>query len=343
MSSFNAPGISFVIWDNGKEIYSRHAGLANLETRANVVGTSIFRIGSLTKQFAGALILKLVAAKKLSLTDPAHKYLPFLAKHASFTILELLNHTAGVRDGDYDTASLQTHSQIEQAERIAQQNPFFDFLPGTAWLYSNANYILIGAIIEKVAEKSLADAGSQLLFQPLGLQHTAFDDPSDVVIGRASGYTPTGEPDSPFKNAEYLAVNLAGAAGAMRSTASDLCRWQRALFEGDVLPTPFSRMMTLPGRLRSGKLSSTTRFSENDKPMGNTQYGLGLMLDNATLDGSLIVAHHGGVNGFASYLASHPSSGVTYACLCNADTHPGLPFRDIRRQVFADILPANKA
>lgn len=342
VSSSNTPGISFAIWKNGREMHSRYVGLANLETRTNAVDTSVFRIGSLTKQFAGALILKLVAAGKLSLTDPAHKYLPSLAKHEPFTILELLNHTAGVRDGDYDTTGLQAHSQIEQAERIAQQDPFFDFRPGTAWLYSNANYILIGAIIEKTTERSLAETASTLLFQPLGLHHTAFDTPGDIVLGRVSGYTPTGNPGSPFQNAEYLDVSLAGAAGAMRSTASDLCRWHHALFHGNALPMPLAKMMTLPGRLRNGQLSSTNRFSENDKPMGNTQYGLGLMVDNATLDGSSIANHHGGINGFASYLASHPSSDLTYACLCNVDTHPGLPFRDIRRQVFSDLLQVNK-
>lgn len=343
VSSFNTPGISLAIWKNGKENHSCYAGLANLETRTRVSDTSVFRVGSLTKQFAGALILKLVATGKLSLTDPAHKYLPFLAKNEPFTILELLNHTAGVRDGEYDTANLQSHSQIEQAQRIAQQDPLFDFRPGTAWLYSNANYILIGAIIEKATEKSLAGAASILLFQPLGLHHTAFDDPSDIVVGRASGYSPTGKPDSPFQNAEYLDITLAGAAGAMRSTASDLCRWHHALFRGDALPMSLAKMMTLPGRLRSGQLSSTNRFSDNDKPMGKIQYGLGLMLDNATLNGSFIVNHHGGINGFASYLASHLSSDLTYACLCNADTHPGLPFRDIRRQVFADLIRANRA
>lgn len=76
--------------------------------------------------------------------------------------------------------------------------------------------------------------------------------------------------------------------------------------------------------------------------MGNTQYGFGLMLDNSTLDSSLIANHHGGINGFAAYLASHPSTNLTYACLCNVDTHPGLPFRDIRRAIFADLLPTNK-
>lgn len=340
VSSFNTPGLSLVILKSGQEIFSRHAGLANLETKSKVAGSSIFRIGSLTKQFAGALVLKLAAAGKLSLTDPAQKYLPFLAQHQPFTILELLNHTAGVRDGDYDIANLQTTSQFEHAERIARQTPFFDFPPGTAWLYSNANYILIGALIEKVTAQPLAEASASLLFRPLGLQHTAFDHPSDVVVGRASGYSLTGRPANPFRNAEHLDVSLAGAAGAMRSTASDLCRWHRALFNGEVLAMPLPKMMTLPGRLRNGELSSTARFSENDKPMGNTQYGLGLMLDNATLDGSLIAAHHGGINGFSAYLATHPSSELTYACLCNADTHPSLPLRDIRRQVFDGILAA---
>lgn len=341
VSSLNTPGIALAVWENGREIYSRYAGLANLETGTLMSETSIFRIGSLTKQFAGALILKLVAAGKLSLSDPAQKHLPFLASHEPFTILELLNHTAGVRDGDYETAGPQARSQIELAQRIARQAPFFDFRPGTAWLYSNANYILIGAIIERLTDKSLADAASLLLFQPLGLHRTAFDTPGDVIPGRVSGYTPTGNPDSPFRNAEFLDVGLAGAAGAMRSTAADLCRWHHALLRGDVVPMSLAKMMTVPGRLRNGQLSSTNRFSGNDKPMGNTQYGLGLMLDNGTRNQSLIAAHHGGINGFACYAASHPSTDFSYACLCNVDTHPGLQFRDIRREVFASLLQAN--
>lgn len=343
VSARNTPGIALTVWKSGKEIYSRTAGLANLETGTRVADTSVFRIGSLTKQFAGALILKLVSTGKLSLSEPAHKYLSFLAKHEPFTILELLNHTAGVRDADVDTATLQTHSQIEQAQRIAQQNPFFDFRPGTAWLYSNANYILVGAIIEQVTGKPLAGVAATLLFKPLGLYHTAFDTPAEIVEGRASGYTPIEAPDTPFQNAAYLDVDLAGAAGAMRSTASDLCRWHHALFHAEAVPASLTARMTSAGRLRNGRLASTNRFSENDKPMGDTQYGLGLMLDNATRDKSLIANHHGGINGFASYLASHVPSGLSVACLCNVDTHPGLPFRDIRRTVFREILRPSKA
>ena len=333
-----APGIALTAWSNGKQVFVHAAGMANLETGTRVGAESVFRIGSLTKQFTGALVLKLVAAGKLELSDRADKHLSFLGKHEPFSILELLNHTAGVRDGDYDLSNLQGHSQVEQARRMAQQNPFFDFAPGTAWLYSNANYILVGAVIEQVTGKPLAEAAAQLLLEPLGLGHSAFDRPDEIVTGRVSGYTPTEDPHHPFQNAEYLDVALTGAAGAMRSTVSDLCRWHQALLSGLALPRPLREAMTAPGKLRNGQLAGAHRFSENDRPMGDTQYGLGLMLDNATRDRSLIVNHHGGINGFASYLATHVPSGLGFACLCNADTNPALPFRALRRKIFEAVL-----
>jgi D-alanyl-D-alanine carboxypeptidase len=341
VAGHNTPGIALCVWQSGKQIYSRCAGFANLETGTPVVDDSVFRIGSLTKQFAAAIVLQLQQAGKLTLADPVHHHLPFLAIHEPFTIQALLNHTAGVHDSEADVTPLKFTTQIDQAKQIAVQDVFFDFPPGTAWLYSNANYILIGAIIEKITGLSLADAAAKMLCKPVGLDHTAFDTTSDVVAGRASGYTPTDNANQPFINAEYLDVQRAGAAGAMRSTAADLCRWHHVLFHGSLFAKSLLAEMTRPGRLRNGQLASTNRFSENDKLMGDTQYGLGLMLDNNTIDKSLIVNHHGGINGFAAYLASHPASGLSYACLCNVDTHPGLPLRDLRRTIFRSILPVS--
>jgi D-alanyl-D-alanine carboxypeptidase len=342
VASGQTPGIAVSVWREGVPHYAHSAGMANLETGTRVADASVFRVGSLSKQFTAALVMQLVIDGRLSLSDPAHKYLPFLAAHEAFTIEELLHHTAGVHDGDYDTAGLVSDNHIAQAERIARQQPFFDFAPGSAWLYSNANYILVGAIIEKITGQRLADVAATRLFAPLRLSDTAFDAPADVVRGRASGYTPSEEGGHPFRNAEYIDVALAGGAGAMRSTAIDLCRWHAALFGGSSLPREVAAAMTKPGRLRDGRLASERRFSEHDAPMGDTQYGLGLMLDRATRDGSLIAHHHGGINGFASYLATHVPTGLTLACLCNVDTHPGLPFRDLRRFVFRDVLPPPK-
>ena len=338
VQSHRVPGVALVVWEGGRAVYRRWAGMANLETGTAVDAGSVFRVGSISKQVTAVLMLQLAAQDKLALSDPASDYLPFLKRHAAFSLLELLQHTAGVHDGDYDVSGL-AGSHIEQAQRIARQQPFFDFDPGTAWLYSNANYLLAGAVIEQVTGKPLAELAAESLFSPLQLAHTAFDAPMQVVPGRVSGYTPTEVATAPFDNAEYIDVRLAGAAGAMRSTADDLCRWLEAVFGERGLPAEFARQMVEPGLLRNGERSSTRRFSDADRAMGDTQYGLGLMLDRNTRDQSLIVQHHGGINGFAAFAARHIPSGLTYACLCNADTYPGLPLRDIRRAVFRDLLP----
>jgi D-alanyl-D-alanine carboxypeptidase len=335
----HTPGVALAVWHRGEPLYRRAIGSANLETASGLGIDSVFRVGSVSKQVTAALVLRLVGQGRLALDDPAQKYLPVLSKHAPFSVLELLNHTAGIRDGEYDTRADHTLSHLEQAERMAAQAPFFDFPPGTAWLYSNAGYLLVGAIIEKVTGLSLAQAAATELFEPLGLRHTAFDRSGEVVPGRVSGYTPTGEAAVPFENAAWLDVGLAGAAGALRSTAEDLCRWQQSLWWSDALPRDFARPLAVAARLRDGRLAREARFAERDRAMGETDYGLGLMLDRGTRDGSLILGHHGGINGFAAYAASHPASGLSYACLCNADTHPGLPLRDVRRTVFAAVLP----
>lgn len=333
------PGVAMAVWRRGEPLYRRAVGSANLETASGLGTDSVFRVGSVSKQVTAALVLRLVGQGRLGLDDAARTYLPVLSDHAPFSVRELLNHTAGVRDGDYDTRADHTLSHLEQAERIAAQSPFFDFPPGTAWLYSNAGYLLVGAIIEKVTGLPLAKAAAEELFEPLGLRHTAFDRSGEIVPGRVSGYTPTGETAVPFENAAWLDVGLAGAAGALRSTAEDLCRWQQALWWGGALPRNFARPLAVAARLRDGRLAREARFAERDRAMGETDYGLGLMLDRGTRDGSLILGHHGGINGFAAYAASHPASGLSYACLCNADTHPGLPLRDVRRAVLAAILP----
>ncbi|WP_447936322.1 serine hydrolase domain-containing protein [Thermomonas fusca] len=336
VTSKSTPSVALAVWRNGKETFSSYTGHANLETGTPVTANSIFRIGSLTKQFTAAMVLKLAAQGKLSLDDKAQSYLSFLDRHEAFTLAELLHHTAGVHDND--EAPVGPLSQLELAKHLAGMEPFFDFRPGTAWRYSNAGYIMVGAVIEEVTGMPLAMAAATLLFEPLGLVDTAFDAVGDVVSGRVSGYTPTGDAITPFRNADFMDIALTGGSGAMRSTASDLCRWHHLLFRGDVLPLPLVQTMLTAGRLRNGAVSGSNRQDPQAQSMGDVQYGYGLMLDTHTIDHRPIAAHHGGVFGFAAYLASHPSTGLTYACLCNADTHPGLPLRDIRRQVLAGVL-----
>ena len=333
-----SPGIAVAAWQNGQEVFALQQGYANLELRSAVQAESVFRIGSLSKQFTAAMLLKLAEAKTVRLDMPVKHYLPFFGPKENFSLRELLQHTAGIHDADVDPRQLKVSSQIDLARIIAKQKPFFDFAPGSAWLYSNSNYFLAGAVIEKVTGKSLQESGDELLFKPLQLKKTRFDDPKRVLEQRVAGYSMQ-ESDGAFVNADYEDIVLNGAAGGMVSTASDLCRWHQALFNGDVLSRDSLEQMLAGGLLRNRRKANTNRFSPNDKMMGNVDYGLGLLIDHeSTSDQSAIVHHHGGVMGFAAMLVSHPNSRLSYAVLCNADSNPKLPFRDIRRTVLASVL-----
>ena len=335
------PGVSLRIYRQGKPQVARDFGMANLETGAHIDGGSVFRIGSLTKQFVAAMVVLLASKGRLDLDAPASHYLPCFAGQSPFTLRELLTHTAGLHDDEQAVSCPAgphgVRTQREQAAEIAAQRPLFDFPPGTAWLYSNANYIVLGAVVEVVTGMPLAKAASTLVFAPLGLRHTAFDDTREVVEGRVSGYTPVDGQPGRFEHAAFIEIADAGGAGAMRSTADELCAWHQALFSGRLMPAAFVRQMITPGRLRDGRLSGANRHSAADAVYGETQYGMGLLLTPPS-GGHRSVMHYGFINGFAACLESFLDVGVTVAILCNGDMGPNMPFRDLRRAVVAAWL-----
>ena len=338
VSEGHTPGIAVAVWQDGRPLAQIQAGLANLETATPVAAGTVFRIGSITKQIAGALILRLAAEGRLRLDDDVRAHLPFLADRERFTVSELLHHTAGIHEEDIEYPDAEHRSQIDLAKRIGAQSTFFDFAPGTAWMYSNAGYTLIGAVAEAASGLPLAEAARRLLFAPMGLRDTAFDDARAVVPGRASGYAKTERADAPYDNAEAFDPTIAGAAGAVRSTVSDLCAWQHAMWRGPLFDAAARALAVRPARLRDGRLASEARFRPEDAAMGDAQYGLGYFIDNGARDGQPIVQHSGGISGFASFIATHLGSGRTLACLCNVEAHPQMPYRELRRAAFADVL-----
>ena len=332
------PAIQVSVMKSGIQLENIALGYGNLESLSFASPNTIFRIGSLTKQITGILILKLSGEGKVGLDEPASTYLPFLSKLSRFTIRELLHHTAGVHDDQEAAALAGDVTQLKLAQIISDQKIFFDFQPGTAWLYSNANYILLGAIIEIVTSLNLKEVAARYITSKLSLSRTSYDDASQVVIGRAAGYA-FAESKSPiFVNAPWIDVAQAGAAGAMRSTASELANLHQALLFGNFLSDTEKVQFLTPGKLRDGRRSSTNRFSEHDREMGDVEYGFGVNLDTSTRDKSLIVHHNGFISGFSSYLATHIPSELTVACLCNVDANPTLPFKEIRRLIFKDFL-----
>lgn len=335
------PGVAISLTHKGIPLFQGGFGLANLETYSPVTEASVFRIGSLTKQFTAAAVLKLCSQERLKLNDPVGSYLPSFAHLSPVTLRELLQHTGGLHSSDESepsVPSIDEKTQLQLAQEIAAQSKVFDFSPGTAWLYSNANYIVLGAVVEQVSKKSLHLAAEELLFYPLSLSATSFDGSADIVLGRASGYSPQAGLKPPYIHAPYIPIAEGGGAGAMRSTVGDLCRWHQALLAARLFPIQFVEIMMTPGRLRDGSLSGSKRFSSNDAGMGETQYGMGLLLP-PPVESHHSILHYGAIEGFASCLETYVDMDLTLAVLCNADNGPDLPFRAIRKIVREEVVP----
>lgn len=336
ITDLGAPGISVAIARHGQLLLEQGFGLANLETKSPMIPRGIFRIGSLTKQFTAAAALRLKERGRLRLDDPVSKYLPAFVAHPPIAVAELINHTAGLHSDEEETSSLVATrgplTQVALANAIAAQKTVFDFPPGTAWLYSNANYIALGAIVEAVSGMPLAKALFELVLKPI-VPTTLALDRSDVALrDRASGYS-LGD-DGRFARAGFIEISDAGGAGAMRGNAADLVRWHQALIAGKIVSPASFAFLTTAGRLRDGRVSGANRISPDDANYGDVQYGGGLLLSPIGSKPRTI-SHNGFINGFSAVLETNLERGLSFAVLANADVGPKLPFRAIRKAVRA--------
>ena len=309
------PGLQISVRKGSDILFERGFGLANMETGTPMTAASVMRIGSVTKQFTAATILLLEADGKLAVTDPLSRFLPDFPRGADITLERMLNHTSGL--GNYtDAATLEAflqggrpdRSTAEMVALMAASDNLQKSEPGTAWAYSNTAYVLLGAVIEAADGKPLADSMRDRLFTPLNLTATALDDAADIVTGRASGYSNTTDPAG-FDNASFLSMTYPGAAGAMRSTTTDLCRWHQALLGGNVLSASSLTKMLSPATLADGTVPK-----DGD---AEVRYAFGLQLSPA--NSREVISHGGGINGFASYVGTYREANLTLATIVNTD------------------------
>lgn len=322
-----SPSVWLSVMQRGKMLHSAGAGYANLEIPTPVSRTSVYRIGSVTKQFTAAAVLLLAEAGKLSPDDKLSRFFPDFPRAGDISLRQMLSHTSGL--GNYtNTASIDAFLQnarpdYDTAELLAAMrapDPLFAFEPGTKWAYSNTGYVLLGLVIEKASGEGYAAVMSKL-FDRAGLTHTAVDDAADVVPGRVSGYTP--DPDAPggFDNSSFISMSYAGAAGALRSTADDLCRWHDALLGGRVLRPASLEAMLTPARSHDGTLPMGLGGPQADPKRPPVRYGFGVGLG---MEGEReVVSHTGGIQGFHAHLTTFREAGLTMALTVNCDG--GLP------------------
>jgi CubicO group peptidase (beta-lactamase class C family) len=325
-AKYNAttPGCAVGIAEHGTATLTKGYGSADLEHDVRITPDTIFEAGSVSKQFTAASILLLARDGKLSVDDPARKYIPELPDYGKLlTIRHMLNHTSGLRDwgsvaaigGWPRTTRVHTHANVLE---IVSRQESLNFPPGSRWSYTNTGFNLAAIIVERVSGKSFQDFTRERIFGPLGMTQTSWrDDYTRIVKGRAMAYDQKGDgflTDMPFENVY--------GNGGLLTTVGDLLKWNENFSKPVVGDAAFVNLQQQAGTFNDGR------------PHG---YAFGLMIEKH--DGLREVAHSGSTAGYSAYLTRFPDRQLSVAVLCNIATNATKLAHDV-----ADVyLPAQKS
>jgi CubicO group peptidase (beta-lactamase class C family) len=282
-----------LVAENGKVIFKKGYGMANMEWNIPVETDTRFRLGSITKQFTSMLILQLVQDGKIKLEGKLTDYLPDYRKDTGdrITIHQLLNHTSGIPSYTglptfFQEIMRNPYGVSDFVKKYASGDLEFD--PGTKWNYNNSGYFLLGAIVERVTGKPYEQVLKERICDPIGMKNTGYDHFETILAKRAAGYEkrPGG-----YANAPYLDMSLPYAAGSLYSTVEDLYLWDQALYTEKLLSAQLKELMYKPG-------------------MGNYAYGWFVRKPPLGAQDELvaIIEHGGGINGFNTLITRMPES-----------------------------------
>ena len=332
VNSGHVAGVAIAVLHDGQLIFAKGYGRSNLELSIPVNARTVFRIGSVTKQFTAAAVLLLAEQGKLKIDDKLALYLPNFPRASEVTLRDLLNHTSGIHnftEGPVIDKISASGTTVEQLiADIAGQSPLYDFDPGKGWWYSNSNYALLGAVIEKVSGESWATFMKTEIFDKLGMVDTQADDARDVVRRRASGYTLAHGAPGKFRNADFTDMSVPYAAGALRSTVVDMARWNAGLYGGKLLRPQSLKEMLAPGRLRNGAENQTAIAWPGGKafapPPGYVPGPYAFGLQHHSEQGRRIIGHDGSIAGFDALMQTYVDKGLTIIVLTNTNgaAHP---------------------
>src|SRR6184192_3566274 len=287
---------------NGESVLAEAYGLSDREHKTRNQVKTRFRIGSMNKMFTATATLQLVQAGKLRLNDPLGKYLtdyPNKDVASKVTIHQLLTHTGGTGDifgPEFEAHRLELRALDDYLKLYGTRAPQFE--PGSRWAYSNYGFLLLGAVIERVAGESYYDYVRDHVYQPAGMTATGSEPESEAVPGRAVGYMKDGGAWQP--NTGTLPYRGTSAGGGY-STVEDLLRFANALETHKLLDAHHTDLLT------TGKVAT---------PMGGKYaYGFGEQMRG----GIRCFGHGGGAPGMNGDLEICPQSGFTVAVLANTD------------------------
>ncbi|MGH7520821.1 MAG: serine hydrolase domain-containing protein [Gemmatimonadales bacterium] len=316
-----APGVSIEILRGRDTVVRAGYGLADLEQQVPASPATLYQIGSITKQFAAAAVMRLVEAGRIHLDDSLSAYIDGLPTGwRRVTVRQLLNHTSGIPSmtdiGPRWVTRWREDMSTDTLVALTARDSMW-FKPGSAWRYDNTGYVLVGMLLDRVTGEPFPNYLETTLLRPLGLIHSYYCDLTRVLAGRAPGYD---RDSTGWHRAAYLSMTQPYSAGAMCSTVDDLARWNFLLSTGRVVTPSSYRTMTTPTGAAQAR-----------------GYGFGLIVD--TLGGRRMIQHGGGILGFTSANAYFPDDSLSVTVLTNSGSwSPDSLFRNVARAALGRPL-----
>jgi len=296
-----SPGGAFLIAKNGKPVYRKSFGKANLELGVDLNNESIFQLGSITKQFTAISILMLAEQGKISLDAPVKRYIPDYPNGENITVHHLLTHTSGIKD----------FTKMKNLQQIAQKDlkpkeviDFFknetpDFLPGEKFEYNNSGYVILGYLIELTSGETYENYIQKHIFEKLGMKNSRYASDRSLIKNRAYGYQLK---NNVYVNKSVISFNIPYASGSLMSTTGDMLIWQNAL-KNNLLLQPATAKKAF------------TKYSLNNGE--HLSYGYGWHIK--TINEIESREHGGSIFGFKSMAVYIPTEDIYVIALTNCD------------------------
>lgn len=282
---------SVALSQNGKIIYTKQIGFADIENKIKPDENTKYRIGSISKTFTAILIFKAIENKKLNLNDKLDKYFPKIKNSTQITISNLLNHRSGIHNftdnEDYLKWNTEKKTENQLIDIITKGGS--DFEPDSKAEYSNSNYVLLSLILQKIYKKDYAKLLTEKIVKPIGLKNTYFGKPTNIKDNECYSYSFKGD----WTKEAETDMSIPLGAGAIVSTPSDLTIFADALFNEKIVS--------------SKTLEQMKTLKDN--------YGMGLF--QIPFGKKIGYGHNGGIDGFTSVMYHFADNNVSMALTSN--------------------------
>ena len=282
---------SVAVSQDGKLIYTRSVGFADVENAIKADKDTKYRIGSISKTFTAVLVFKAIEKGIIDLNQTIDKFFPNIQNADKITVSHLLYHRSGIHnftnDEDYLTWNTQAKTEKEMLDIIEKAGS--DFEPGSQSEYSNSNYVLLTYMLEKSFEKPYSELIGEYITKPLGLTNTYLGGKINIDNNESYSYQYLGN----WKQESETDISIPMGAGGIVSTPIDLVKFSNALFGGELIQKEsLEQMKTINGK-----------------------YGIGIF--QIPFYNKVAYGHTGGIDGFSSIFSGFPNQNISYALISN--------------------------